>query len=1036
MSPTEGDVSRLLLAVSLTTLAACGDCTGAQTQPTTAGVRVDPEARLGRVWVSDTAHAVFVITAAGTGWIAVRTIDTDEPAIRLEWEGGLPLRLQPGATLPVRVSWSPASPALLDATIRVETDVEAAPRHVVRVTGEAVALPGCDDGDPCTDDSFDRVSGTCTHAAHGRTCDDGSACTADDRCFDGACRGVPRACGDDDVCTLDLCDPAGGCLHPPDDRRCDDSDPCTADVCDPREGCAHPPAPDGTACGPLSCAEAHICARGTCRALDISGISDGYPCSDGDACTEPDMCSGGTCRPGEAVRRQPQVKAVLPTYGGPGASVASDGFRYLFAGPDGLHIVVRSASQGLSLQHVHRLATQGTPVSPVNLGPGRFAFADANMVLLVDATNAAGPSLQFNVSPNLGPNGSLVRSLAAAPDGLLVVAAATGCSWLSFLPLSNPFQLAVPRALLCMSGLDDVVVDGSDVFFIADAGSGPGVFRLSLGPGAGSIAPERVDVPIADDPPRRVAAHGQNLAVAYASRILVSMRGAARSAGPVPTQCMGVPGCPTVYPTCAGPSFEPGAYVACGDGASCPQGSSCVPVNAGWTGTRSSPPPEEGCSRACCPGVARVPLCWYDTPLAPLLAVVASANDVLLDDELLWWSDSGGVHAVPVAGGSGTPPAWFNADPMSAERLAAGPGEILASGRIALPLAKTGTGVTARLSGPGHGGATAVVDGAPGRAWVAGPATLGEIDLNSGRFESWRLLTTASTTATLRLLRGATRDSVVDVDVDDRCRRLPPGSACPGTHVAMLDRQGSTTDWRPDGLFTGNVDAGGGRLWAWTTREITSPDAACCPEYAARTWTVGGAPEADLPLTPPPSMAGSIRVADDGTEAAVVMGELWPRNAIPPLYVNILARQGDRWTASATLTVPEYSDMVLPAARDVVGLDGRLVLIGGWGRIDLWHADSAQRPLASLPLTGAFAGYDVRVPWMASGRAWVSWFSSFSGRPGGWRMLSDIRYGAGGTLEEAGRVEVPDSPVRMLDLGSIAVATAAGSITILAPACR
>jgi hypothetical protein len=57
--------------------------------------------------------------------------------------------------------------------------------------GELVPSPICDDGNPCTLDSFD--SGSCHHdpAPDGRLCEDGSFCTLGDHCTAGAC--VPGA---------------------------------------------------------------------------------------------------------------------------------------------------------------------------------------------------------------------------------------------------------------------------------------------------------------------------------------------------------------------------------------------------------------------------------------------------------------------------------------------------------------------------------------------------------------------------------------------------------------------------------------------------------------------------------------------------------------------------------------------------------------------------------------------------------------------------------------------------------------------------
>jgi hypothetical protein len=81
----------------------------------------------------------------------------------------------------------------------------------------------------------------------------------------------PTACDDGDPCTLDLCDPSGGCLHPaaPDLTPCaDDGDPCSQDVC-VAGSCVHPVAEecclspaecdDGNPCTTDDCGEDHLC---------------------------------------------------------------------------------------------------------------------------------------------------------------------------------------------------------------------------------------------------------------------------------------------------------------------------------------------------------------------------------------------------------------------------------------------------------------------------------------------------------------------------------------------------------------------------------------------------------------------------------------------------------------------------------------------------------------------------------------------------------------------------------------------------------
>ena len=54
------------------------------------------------------------------------------------------------------------------------------------------ATRSCDDGNPCTDDSCDILSGGCVNAPNEGTCDDGNLCTMDDACVAGVCTGQPH----------------------------------------------------------------------------------------------------------------------------------------------------------------------------------------------------------------------------------------------------------------------------------------------------------------------------------------------------------------------------------------------------------------------------------------------------------------------------------------------------------------------------------------------------------------------------------------------------------------------------------------------------------------------------------------------------------------------------------------------------------------------------------------------------------------------------------------------------------------------------
>jgi hypothetical protein len=81
-----------------------------------------------------------------------------------------------------------------------------------------------------------------------------------------ACVQQPASCDDGDGCTTDTCDPITGCTHLP--IVCDDGDACTTDVCDPQAGtCSNYPAVNGTACDDgNACTQGETCQGGACGA--------------------------------------------------------------------------------------------------------------------------------------------------------------------------------------------------------------------------------------------------------------------------------------------------------------------------------------------------------------------------------------------------------------------------------------------------------------------------------------------------------------------------------------------------------------------------------------------------------------------------------------------------------------------------------------------------------------------------------------------------------------------------------------------------
>ncbi|OPY52294.1 MAG: hypothetical protein A4E49_01901 [Methanosaeta sp. PtaU1.Bin112] len=119
----------------------------------------------------------------------------------------------------------------------------------------------CDDGDPCTIDSFNGTA--CVHTP--MNCDDHNACTIDS-CEDGKCVHKSKKCDDSNPCTSDKCNPkTGSCIST---WKCDDGNPCTEDYCDSIRGCLH---------RPVVCGSGRTCIDGLCQRLYYPYAVPYYP---------------------------------------------------------------------------------------------------------------------------------------------------------------------------------------------------------------------------------------------------------------------------------------------------------------------------------------------------------------------------------------------------------------------------------------------------------------------------------------------------------------------------------------------------------------------------------------------------------------------------------------------------------------------------------------------------------------------------------------------------------------------------------------
>jgi len=159
---------------------------------------------------------------------------------------------------------------------------------------KAYTTQDCDDGDPCTDDTFDG-NGCVFTPVDGLACDDGDLCTAGDICQAGVCAGEPLECTPLDAChDAGSCDPATGeCTDPqkPDGSACEIDDLCAEGAC--QAGVCEGSNP--IACQPLDqCHDAGVCdpATGLCSNPEKT---DGSACDDSDLCTQSDSCQAGVC---------------------------------------------------------------------------------------------------------------------------------------------------------------------------------------------------------------------------------------------------------------------------------------------------------------------------------------------------------------------------------------------------------------------------------------------------------------------------------------------------------------------------------------------------------------------------------------------------------------------------------------------------------------------------------------------------------------------------------------------------------------------
>jgi len=206
---------------------------------------------------------------------------------------------------------------------------------------QAGVVPTVDDGNPCTADACDALSGVShTPVTAGTSCSDGNLCNGGEVCSaTGSCQaGTAPPVDDGNPCTADSCDPATGVAHSPlaagascaDADLCngaeacdgsgscspgqpvsiDDQNPCTLDSCDPVTGVSHDTVAAGTSCSDgIFCNGAEACnASAACESGLPVDIDDANPCTvdhcsdaqgvthvlvpGGTACEDGNVCNG------------------------------------------------------------------------------------------------------------------------------------------------------------------------------------------------------------------------------------------------------------------------------------------------------------------------------------------------------------------------------------------------------------------------------------------------------------------------------------------------------------------------------------------------------------------------------------------------------------------------------------------------------------------------------------------------------------------------------------------------------------------------
>ena len=161
----------------------------------------------------------------------------------------------------------------------------------------------CDDGNPCTSDSCDPMTGCqVANQPDGLSCSDGNVCNGNEICSAGNCTpGMSLDCDDGNGCTMDTCDPLDGCRNHPIPACCtNDADCADISACTINERCAA----GSCISDPLGCDDSNVCTTDSCNPMSgcvNTPVVNGISCADGNVCNGVEACDGGACSAGSSL---------------------------------------------------------------------------------------------------------------------------------------------------------------------------------------------------------------------------------------------------------------------------------------------------------------------------------------------------------------------------------------------------------------------------------------------------------------------------------------------------------------------------------------------------------------------------------------------------------------------------------------------------------------------------------------------------------------------------------------------------------------